>query len=535
MMSATDKRAEPQIAQAAIPSTSESGPGARPSSWLQRVALSLAPFRSRHQRAWMRGEFAVLGFLVLAVAIPAHFWALSQRPALEWDEPVYFSVASNLANNDDLAVRQPIGVDEHYLYQPPFYFELLAGWFEVAGESLASARMLGAVASLVGVLLIFLMLRRHPGGRSAVVLLLILTTDGWLLYSSRIAIIENVMFPVAILGLLLYRNALESAGSQRARLVRYILAGAVLGVAAVLKHTGLYVWLVLPINWLLVRRDLKGHMAAMGVAVAIFLAYLGGMWFSYGPEFLNQYRVQFYRAIGHVSSRGSVGLMDLLKAAAGVYATFVGTILAATFSFAILVANLVRAARHRTLEALRGPNSLYLAWTVAAVISFSVLGLRFPQYFMLVLIPLYLYAGSEAIQSIRQHQAERQRRLAGFLVLCGIIVAVNGATFVNRFVLSNDNAILEASSFIASELPHDSVVLADEPIGVLIPQPYMPMDLWALGRYDSRPDFVVTYSSLTEHLPDSPSLQHLLSESQRLLTVTGFKETIMVYEVHQPS
>ena len=74
------------------------------------------------------------------------------------------------------------------------------------------------------------------------------------------------------------------------------------------------------------------------------------------------------------------------------------------------------------------------------------------------------------------------------------------------------------------------LVLADEPIGVLIPQDHLNIDLWALGINRRAPDVIVTYISLTQKLPDSEALRTLIARSRPVFEATGFKETITVYD-----
>ena len=69
--------------------------------------------------------------------------------------------------------------------------------------------------------------------------------DGWLMYIERVSYIENALMLIVVTGLLLYQRALEHPSWQR-----FAIAGAVVGFAAIFKHTGAYVLLAVLLCWL---------------------------------------------------------------------------------------------------------------------------------------------------------------------------------------------------------------------------------------------------------------------------------------------
>ncbi len=68
---------------------------------------------------------------------------------------------------------------------------------------------------------------------------------------------------------------------------------------------------------------------------------------------------------------------------------------------------------------------------------------------------------------------------------------MNGYTFISRIALTDDQTFVEAAEYVTSSYSPETLVLTEEPIGVLIAQPYMSLDLWALGVNRLRPDVVV--------------------------------------------
>lgn len=467
---------------------------------------------------------------ILAVALRT--WQLVTYPGWEWDEPVYTSVAANLASTGVLEPKQWVGADGPYLYHPPFYFYLLASWFSVAGEaSVETARCLAAAGAVLTLALVGVMTSRQPGGKGGVVVLATVAFDGWIIFTNRTGLIENPMFPIGVAGVLVYQWA---AGTQHChRVWGYTAAGALIGAAAVFKHTGAYMLAVPIIHWLVVRRDLRHHLVLLSTAAGVVGAYLVGMSLRFGEVFWSQYRIQALRSLGLAESRGSVALSDL-GAAAGAYWPFIPTVMMAAFSLGVLVVRTLIALRQRNREVLAGETSVYYAWAVASVIFFAALGIRLPQYMMLALIPLYLYAGSETILWLRQRGESRSIRTVGTLAVLLMVAGVGVASFTARVSATGRDALREGAEYVAEKYGPAELVLTEEPIGVAIPQSYIQFDAWAQMTQPPAPALVVTVTSLTQQPPTSAELDQLLSEATEVFSVTGFKETVTVHQVERP-
>ena len=88
--------------------------------------------RSRSHRFNSRAAFAA----VLAIGAALRLWSLAARPGWQYDETVYTDVASNLLLRGQVAEHITYGAPwSPDLYQPPFYFIVLARWFAVVGPS----------------------------------------------------------------------------------------------------------------------------------------------------------------------------------------------------------------------------------------------------------------------------------------------------------------------------------------------------------------------------------------------------------------
>ena len=317
-------------------------------------------------------------------------WHLEGHPGLEYDEPVYSSVARNLAEHGELQVRESIGVDEPYLYHPPVYFYALAGVYWAVGVSLVHARLLAASMSVVSLLLLWLFARRKPGGIAGLVTLTLIATDAWIVYTNRVGWIENFAMPLMLGGLLLYDRALNyeaprsRRGGERARRRRtrrivgvlYVTAGIVMGAAVTVKFNSVVVLFAVAVHWTIVRRQGREHLHLFASAAVIIVGYITTMLLLEGPEFVRQNTAQFDRSTGTYASRGTVGLDVAVRAFTHNYALYVGTLLVVMYAVALIAARLIGALRRRSWARLRGPDSLYLAWSIASIVFLGALSLE---------------------------------------------------------------------------------------------------------------------------------------------------------------
>ena len=109
-----------------------------------------------------------------------------------------------------------------------------------------------------------------------------------------------------------------------------------------------------------------------------------------------------------------------------------------------------------------------------------------------------------------------------------VVLAANLVAFDQRFLARSDNALAQVRDYTAETLPPDALVLTEETIGAIVPQPYCKFH--KTGLCASRADYVITYTSRTQAPPDDPRLERLIASSKPLKQFKGFKETITVYE-----
>ena len=485
------------------------------------------PSRRRRLAASRRRRLAVGLVIVFLAAAGLRLWHLDGHPGLEYDEPVYSSVAHNLADSGALKVREPIGVNEPYLYHPPPYFYALAGVYTVTNGGLTEARMLAAVMSLLSLFLLWLLARRWPGRIAGLAVVGLVAIDGWIVYTNRVAWIENTAMPLILGGLLLYDSALHTCRTGRKRAL-YLGAGAVLGLAMLVKANSVVAILAVIVHWLIVRRDTRRHLELVGVAVMVLATYSAVMTLVWGDTFIHQIAVQFDRSTGTYSSRGTVGLDVALRAFTHNYAIYVGTFALVLFAVSLIAWQIGSAVHKRSWEPLRGPDSLYLAWSIAAVVFLSALSIKFPHYAILLLIPLYLYAVSRTAGWVR---AGTGLGRTGIVLACATALTLSGAVaYWAQIVSDRGNEIAQASAYVSS-LPKNAVVLVDEPIGTLIDQHYLDIDRWVNSSERVRPDYVAVITTTTQKIPRDRRLARLLAHGRILRRFHGFKGDVTVYDV----
>jgi len=469
-----------------------------------------------------------LGVLLLAALL--RLWDLHTRPGTEWDEPVYADVARHLAHGHGLEAKVPWGhVAQPYLFHPPFYFALLSGWMRLLGsDTIGDARLLAALASLIVLALVYALLRPRFGALGAAAASLVLATDGWLIYTNRVGWIENTMLILLIGGLFAYDRALrrDSRGL-------FVLAGLLLAATVAYKHIGAYGFGIVAVHWALTRRDRGGHLALFGAAAALLAIDLGAMliaFVSHGHNwFVEDSKVQIQRVLGHKASRGSIhSWREALDALVGPYKLFVGTLALSAAGGLLVVWRTATGLLHRDLRARVADSFLY-AWALVAVLFLAALRLKEAHYFVMAEVPLLLYAFAELAAWARRRPPVAARR--ALVALLALVLAVNGWTFVERFVNRSDDA-LGATRAYAQTLPPNATFLTEESIGTDVPQPYC--KLYEAGACVGAVRYVAIYRSATQRPPQNATLDRLLVYSTPLARFAGFKERITVYRSPGP-
>ena len=395
--------------------------------------------------------------VVFAAGIGVRLWRLGVSPAWQWDEAVYLRVSANMQHGS-LAEHSVYGVPwEPFLYQPPIYFEIESRWFDLVGASIYHARIFGVLCTAVMQVLLFRLLWRLKGPRVALFSVLPVVFDGWLLYIERVSYIENALMILVVLGFLLYQRALDMPHWRR-----FLLAGLALGAAASFKQTGAYVVVAVLLCWLIIRREHKGHFVLLGGAALVVTAYLLVMAHNYDPWFVNQSLVQVRRVLGLQQSGGTLtspgGALHLLTQQ---YKYFVPSLLLAGCSLLIALKRTWQSYRARNWGPVQD-NALLYAWFVSGVVVFGSSSLKFPQYFVLILLPAYCYLWTElASWRIGARWRKYWPAAAAIVGLCSFLLTVP---------VFNSNSLEEVQSYAARDIPANAIVVTEQSIGDLINQ-----------------------------------------------------------------
>jgi 4-amino-4-deoxy-L-arabinose transferase-like glycosyltransferase len=483
----------------------------------------------RPQRAELPARIAIaLLAVVMVIGALARLTGLGNKPGWQSDEPVYTDIAGNILRHGALNEHIQIGMSwAPFLFHPPFYFVLLAGWFKLFGVGIPQARMLSVLDSMLMFgLLAWLLWRLH--GRAVTVLTMVLVIfDGWLLYVQRISYIENTLILIVVAALVCYERAL-----RRPSAASFILTGALLGFVVVFKHTGLYVVAAVALNWLIIRREGKMHLLMGAVAAAIIALYVAGMiWlFDFGPHkwYIAQSIIQVERVLGIRQSRGTLGSpLKLLHLLTHQYAIFIPSLIVATAALVMLVRRGIECWRSRSFEPVRA-NSLLFSWSVAGIIVFGASQLRFPQYFILVLVPMYCYFWTELFRIARPTPA----RLAAITAIAATIGIAGVGSFYDRVLTHKDNALWQVKQYAHNRIPADDVIITEEEIGDEIHQKWC--SVARAGACFRSATYAITYQTYLQPIapPGDTAFTLIMKGAKPVASFTGFKEVITVWMLH---
>jgi 4-amino-4-deoxy-L-arabinose transferase-like glycosyltransferase len=428
---------------------------------IERTDRQSRPDRGRRRRAMRPAILTVLFTLVLIVGTTLRLWKLGTSPAWQWDEAVYWRVAVNVQHGF-LSEHQQLGTTwMPFLYQPPFYMAMLAGWFDLTGATIFHARVMGVIAIALMFVVVFRLLWKIHGPRVALFAITLVIFDGWLVYIQRVSYIENVLLLIIAVAFLLYQRALE-----RPSWYRFALAGAALACAAIFKQTGAYALFAVLLCWLIVRRAHRGHFVLLGVAVAVIVAYVIAMTRMYdlpGRDwFTQQSLVQLRRVLGLQQSGGTLASPGaVLHLLAAQYRYFVPSALVALCSLIVAIRRLWQCYHSRDWAPARS-NALLFSWMAAGVVIFGFSSLKFPQYFALILIPTYCFLWTEV--------ARWDWRPAWKAVVAGAAVIASVGCFLPTVPAYSYNTLALTQEYVRMHIPRDDLIVTEETIGDLISQ-----------------------------------------------------------------
>lgn len=473
--------------------------------------------------ARMPDNGVALAFLVALVAgICLRFWRLGTSPAWQWDEAVYWRVSENVQHGV-LAEHAVYGLPaEPFLYQPPVYFKIMAAWYDLVGASIYHARLFGVACTAVMLVLLFLLLIQLHGRQIALLAVVPVMFDGWLLYIERISYIENALMILVVLGLLAYQWALDTLVWWH-----FLLAGIALGASASFKQTGAYIVVAVLLCWLISGKQHRGHLILFSSAVAVIAAYLWLMVVKYDTPghawYIDQSLVQVRRVLGLQKSGGTLtspgSAIHLLTQQ---YKYFIPSLLIAACAVVTAVRRTWQCYRARSWEPAR-PNALLYAWFCTGVVVFGSSSLKFPQYFVLILLPGYCYFWTEFARW------DLGKRWRDFGPVAAAVIGI--CSFLLTVPVFNVNSLEEVQAYAAKDIPANAIVVTEQSIGDLINQRWCTVEKSAACV--GHATYAITWRTYLQSSFDQgdPSFYQLMKGATAITSFSGTVGTATVWKL----
>lgn len=487
------------------------------------------PIRRNHQTHLqdLLPEIALVATM-LAAAFSLRLFA-AFLAGVEVDEPIYQYTAAYTEQRGFPAIRATFGQPTvPFLYHPPFFSFLLAGWYHLLGtNSLFAARVLSTITSLIMLVLLYSFVRVASSKSVALLALLLVGSDIWIVFTNQAVYIENSQMVLIILAMWAYWAAIHTEVTKGIWYVlRYLLAGLLVGAVITYKQIGVFLVLVILINLAFQRKHWLAHLYLFFVAATVVVSYGAYMHLAFGSLFDTETLTQLRRTLGSRASPGlNYGPLTALSAVASTYWVFLTTILALVGG-SVLVA--VRTIQHLTGRR-KQRDTLFLSWALGGVLFGVSIALKSPHYLILWLIPLYIVISSELVRGYKSLPILHQKRvMPAFMIL---LLMVNIWSFQARFLHLPGDTLFQADSYINATLPSTAVVATENYIGVDITRPYVNIAVLTTPKklFYSGATYAAFYWSETQPLPATlGDINHFCIP---LKTFNGFKDHVEVCQI----
>lgn len=488
----------------------------------------------------VKQERVIVGLLLVAAFLVR--WYAALHTGLEVDEPIYHNAAAQLLQYGVPVIRpaylHPL---MPFLYHPPFFFYLLAGWFRLwSNTSYLTGRMFSVVTSCVMLLLLYLMLRRMAGRLAALIVLVFLTSDLWMIFTNQAIYIENSLMILVIATIWVYWRATTGVFASRKReMVQYALAGMLVGCVIVYKQIGGFIILVVLLNLLLQRKNWLLHILLFGATLLTIALYVLGMNAVFGSAYDVATQDQLLRTLGLKAAPGlNDNILTALQAFLSRYWMFFITFIALLSGFVVTTIRYLQAFFRRREIA----HPLLVSWALSGMLFSAAISLKSPHYLILWIVPLYILLALELRTFIQARHwfisfPSTKVRLAPVLSLliafCLLFSLGEAFGFQARFINIPGDALEQSEIYINTTLPSTAVVLTENYIGVDLTPSFL--DISLVSTPQSIQLHHVTHMALywTQTQPVPASLGPVSRYCVPMRTFTGFKDTIEVCQIDQ--
>ena len=463
---------------------------------------------------------------------------------LEVDEPIYRYAAAYAAHYGFPAVRAVVNQPTiPFLYHPPFFLWLLAGWFKLWGStSYLTGRMLNILISVAILTTLYAFVRNTIGKTTALLTILLVGSDAWLVFTNQAIYFENSQMLFIILAIWAYWWATQADKTQtRSYTSRYLLAGVLVGWVLVYKQIGGYLLISILLGLLLQRKHWRGHALLLLAMCSVIAAYVIGMHLTFGNLFDSATITQIARTLWSRKSPGlSYGPSTALQIIINRYWIFPLTIFTLVGGSALVAIRFLQHLFKKKKEA----HPVLLAWALGGVIFALSISLKSPHYMILWLVPLYTYLSKECSPLLQKGLQRVKRRHAQSLqtpqptlhawytrpilwrVILILVLLVNVWSFQARFLHIPGDPLIQSEDYMNTYLPVNALVVTQDFIAVDIIPNYVNIAYIDTPTkiFQSGATYAAFYWSTTEPLPTS--FGNTNTYCTPIKTFTGFKDHV---------
>src|SRR5579859_7189010 len=396
-------------------------------------------------------------WLILCAAFVLRFYA-ALHTGIEVDEPIYRYAAAYAAQYGFPASRPAVGQPTiPFLYHPPFSLWLFALWFRIWGStSFLTGRLFNIVVSTGMLALLYAFVRRFIGKREALIALFVVASDDWILFTNQGIYLEDSQMILILCAMWAYWKATQSDPTKgRQVLLRYLLAGVLVGVVIDYKQIGGFLVVGILINFALQRQQWRPHLLLLVAASTMFILYLVAMHLTFGQLFDSATLTQLNRTAGTRSSAGlTYSPLTAIQAIVGIYWIFPTTILTLIGGSLLVIWRGFQYLRGKR----KGENTVLLSWAAGGIVFAMSISLKSPHYMILWLIPLYLFLVQEGSHIHTYVFRCGKNSALIFLTLLQIIFGVNLWSFQMRFMNIPGDVVVQSDTYINTHIPSSALV-----------------------------------------------------------------------------
>ena len=328
-------------------------------------------------------------------------WRLGGLGLIDPDEPFYALTASEMLAHHDLVTPRIFGAPQ--FEKPPLFYWLACASFTVLGRGETAARLPGALAATLLVLVTAAFGRRAFGARAGLLAGLVLATGVLIAVDARL-MLTDVVFAVFVCGacLALWR-AIEPAATGAGR---WLALAAIASALATLTKgpLGLLVPALALAAWRLARGPgprvgARAWLAAAALWLVIAVPWYAVMVARHGPEYLRAFFLhENLDRLLHAEHPAN-NRLDYYPA------------VIVLGSWPWLPALGVTLMRLRRRLAPGGVARFLGLWMLSSLIFFTLAQSKLPTYILFVFVPLALYIGASLDELLRDGFASRAERV----------------------------------------------------------------------------------------------------------------------------